>query len=88
MKITRNIVVLLILVATISFVAGVDWSAPGTFYTGSAAVFDGVDAFQASGTDTNGIIFSFDGNTVCFNGTDCDLNIDWNGEHIIINGPV
>ena len=79
-----TMLVLVILTASIS--SAVTWSvATSTWEIGSAAVYNGVD-FEPSGTDVNGIIFDPDTNTVCFNGTQCDKNVIWNGTDITING--
>ena len=40
--------------------------------------------FIASGTDVNGIILPIDKNTMCFGGTGCDANIQWDGTNLII----
>ena len=78
-------IMILVLVSTVSFAIG--FTASGDFVNGAAAVWnDGTSEFQSSGTATAGMVFILDGNTVCFNGTTCDVNVDWNGTDIIING--
>ena len=84
----RILTLLLVIIVTASIAsAATTWVASGSFVSGAAAVWNNsTSEFQSSGTDTNGLIFTLDGNTVCFNGTTCDVNVDWNGTDIIVNG--
>jgi len=82
-------VLLVLFVAVVSFAVGTTFS--GSFVANSAPVYNSSgDNWVASGTASSGITFIADSNTVCFprgTGHACDVNIQWNGTDMIINGP-
>jgi hypothetical protein len=81
----RIFIVTVILVAIISFTIGVavDVTSPAT---NSVPVYNG-STWDASGTDSDGILVIKDSNTVCFaNAGSCDINVMWDGTNLILNG--
>ncbi|MBT4870302.1 MAG: class III signal peptide-containing protein [Candidatus Diapherotrites archaeon] len=75
--------------------SGTTTSTPGSGITvtgdpvaGALILWDsGASAYTASSKtgDNNGIVI--DGNTMCFSGTSCDANIDWNGTDLVLADP-
>ena len=81
----RNVLVIVVLVAIISFALGVTLSNESP-YNGAFLIYnESSGEWDPSGTGSTGLLI--DGNTLCFPGTTpCDMNIDWNGTDFIING--